>query len=120
MYFQINKTNIFGATPSITKRFFASNPSTNAGGVVQFKLADVGEGIAEVEILKWFIAEGDLVHEFDPLCEVQTDKATLPITSRYSGKVKKLHYKGKNNHIIIQRIVEAEMSIKKNIGVDLY
>ena len=46
------------------------------------------------EILKWFVNEGDTINEFDPLCEVQTDKATLPITSRYTGKVVKLHYKG--------------------------
>jgi 2-oxoisovalerate dehydrogenase E2 component (dihydrolipoyl transacylase) len=90
---KINTTNIFGSASRSTTRFFASNLSTAASGVVQFKLADVGEGIAEVEILKWFIAEGDTVNEFDPLCEVQTDKATLPITSRYTGKVKKLHYK---------------------------
>lgn len=62
-------------------------------GVVQYKLTDVGEGIAECEILKWYVAEGDRIKAFQKLCEVQSDKATLDITSRYDGIVKKLHYK---------------------------
>jgi 2-oxoisovalerate dehydrogenase E2 component (dihydrolipoyl transacylase) len=33
------------------------------------------------------------VHEFDKICEVQSDKATVEITSRYHGKIKTLHYK---------------------------
>ncbi|XP_012827500.1 PREDICTED: lipoamide acyltransferase component of branched-chain alpha-keto acid dehydrogenase complex, mitochondrial [Erythranthe guttata] len=57
------------------------------GGVVDVPLAQTGEGIAECELLKWFVQEGDQVEEFQPLCEVQSDKATIEITSRYKGKV---------------------------------
>ncbi|KAI1345135.1 2-oxoacid dehydrogenases acyltransferase-domain-containing protein [Xylariaceae sp. FL0016] len=55
-------------------------------------LADIGEGIVECEIIQWFIEPGARVEEFSPLCEVQSDKASVEITSRFSGVVKKLHY----------------------------
>lgn len=59
---------------------------------ISFKLADIGEGIAEVEVLKWFVKEGDKVKSFDRICEVQSDKATVEITSRYEGIVSKVHW----------------------------
>ena len=43
-------------------------------------------------LLEWFVQEGQEVEEFDELVEVQSDKATVPITSRYSGKIVKIHY----------------------------
>ena len=39
--------------------------------IVPFKLADIGEGIAEVEVLEWFVEVGDEIKQFDRLCEVQ-------------------------------------------------
>ncbi|KAJ0977748.1 hypothetical protein J5N97_013222 [Dioscorea zingiberensis] len=57
------------------------------GGVVEVPLAQTGEGIAECELLKWFVQEGEQVEEFQPLCEVQSDKATIEITSRFKGKI---------------------------------
>lgn len=49
-------------------------------------------GIVECEIIQWFVEPGARVEEFSPLCEVQSDKATVEITSRFAGVVKKLHY----------------------------
>jgi len=60
--------------------------------VLDFKLTDIGEGIFEVEVLKWFVKEGDSIQEFDKICEVQSDKANVEITSRYQGVVKSLMY----------------------------
>ncbi|XP_045786853.1 lipoamide acyltransferase component of branched-chain alpha-keto acid dehydrogenase complex, mitochondrial [Trifolium pratense] len=57
------------------------------GNIVEVPLAQTGEGIAECELLKWYVQEGDYVEDFQPLCEVQSDKATIEITSRYKGKV---------------------------------
>lgn len=68
------------------------NLSRAAGTVVPFKLADIGEGIAEVELLKWFVKEGDTIKTFDRVCEVQSDKATVEITSRYAGVISKVHH----------------------------
>lgn len=55
-------------------------------------LSDIGEGIAEVEVLRWFTSKGSAVRQFDPLVEVQSDKATVEITSRYNGVVDELVY----------------------------
>ncbi|GAW22944.1 hypothetical protein ANO14919_124910 [Xylariales sp. No.14919] len=55
-------------------------------------LADIGEGIVECEIIQWFVEPEARVEEFSPLCEVQSDKASVEITSRFTGVVKKLHY----------------------------
>lgn len=60
-------------------------------GIVCFKLADIGEGIAAVELTKWYKKEGDTVEEMEEVCEVQSDKAAVEITSRYSGKIVKLY-----------------------------
>jgi 2-oxoisovalerate dehydrogenase E2 component (dihydrolipoyl transacylase) len=49
-------------------------------------------GIAEVELMKWFIQKGDKVKAFDRICEVQSDKATVEITSRYDGTIITVHH----------------------------
>ncbi|MEW9501459.1 dihydrolipoamide acetyltransferase family protein [Jeotgalibacillus marinus] len=53
----------------------------------EFKLPDIGEGIHEGEIVKWFIKKGDKVEEDDVLCEVQNDKAVVEIPSPVAGTV---------------------------------
>uniref|UniRef100_A0A0N4WIN1 Dihydrolipoamide acetyltransferase component of pyruvate dehydrogenase complex n=1 Tax=Haemonchus placei TaxID=6290 RepID=A0A0N4WIN1_HAEPC len=76
---------------------------------VQFKLSDIGEGIAEVQIKEWHVKEGDTVSQFDNLCEVQSDKAAVTITSRYDGVVKKLHYKVDDVARVGQPLLEIEV-----------
>ncbi len=52
-----------------------------------FKLPDVGEGIAEAEVVGWHVEVGDTVAEDDPLVDVMTDKATVEIPSPRAGRV---------------------------------
>jgi pyruvate dehydrogenase E2 component (dihydrolipoamide acetyltransferase) len=56
----------------------------------QFRLPDIGEGIHEGEIVKWFVKPGDEVQEDDVLCEVQNDKAVVEIPSPVKGKVEEI------------------------------
>ena len=51
------------------------------------KLPDVGEGIAEAELVEWHVKEGDLVREDDLLATVMTDKASVEIPSPVEGEV---------------------------------
>jgi len=56
----------------------------------QFKLPDLGEGIAEAEVVQWLVREGDAVREDQPIAEVTTDKALLEISSPRAGRVHRL------------------------------
>ncbi|OZM58428.1 branched-chain alpha-keto acid dehydrogenase subunit E2 [Lottiidibacillus patelloidae] len=56
----------------------------------EFKLPDIGEGIHEGEIVKWFVKAGDEVKEDDILLEVQNDKAVVEIPSPVDGKILEL------------------------------
>ncbi|KAL9647928.1 hypothetical protein ABK040_008199 [Willaertia magna] len=60
---------------------------------IPFILADIGEGITKVEIVKWFVKEGDKIEQFQHVAEVMSDKANVEITSRFDGVVTKLFYK---------------------------
>ncbi|WP_336001588.1 dihydrolipoamide acetyltransferase family protein [Halorientalis halophila] len=57
---------------------------------VEFKLPDVGEGVAEGEIVQWLVEPGDPVSEDQPVAEVETDKAVVEVPSPVNGTVKEL------------------------------
>ncbi len=53
-------------------------------------MPDIGEGIHEGEIVKWFVKPGDKVQEDDVLCEIQNDKAVVEIPSPVEGTVEEV------------------------------
>ena len=53
----------------------------------EFKLPDIGEGIAEAEIVAWHVKVGDTVGEDQQLADMMTDKATVEMESPVAGKV---------------------------------
>ncbi len=58
--------------------------------IKEFKLPDVGEGVAEGELVTWLVEPGDRVEEDQPVAEVETDKALVEVPSRYDGVVEEL------------------------------
>ena len=59
-------------------------------GIHVIKMPDIGEGIAEVELVEWHVKEGDMIVEDQLLADVMTDKATVEIPSPVAGTVLKL------------------------------
>lgn len=60
--------------------------------VEAFKLPDVGEGVAEGELVRWLVAPGDAVTEDQPVAEVETDKSLVEVPSPYDGTVRELRF----------------------------
>jgi pyruvate dehydrogenase E2 component (dihydrolipoamide acetyltransferase) len=56
----------------------------------ELRLPDIGEGVAEGEILKWMAKEGDTIKEDQPILEVMTDKVNVQIPAPRSGRVEKI------------------------------
>jgi pyruvate dehydrogenase E2 component (dihydrolipoamide acetyltransferase) len=56
----------------------------------EFKLPDIGEGVAEGEVVAWHVREGEQVGEDQLMVEVMTDKATVTISSPKAGKIAEL------------------------------
>ncbi|MDO0934705.1 dihydrolipoamide acetyltransferase family protein [Streptomyces sp. DG2A-72] len=60
--------------------------------VREFKMPDVGEGLTEAEILKWYVRPGDTVTDGQVVCEVETAKAAVELPIPYDGVVRELHF----------------------------
>ncbi|PCR92227.1 2-oxo acid dehydrogenase subunit E2 [Natrinema ejinorense] len=59
--------------------------------VREFELPDVGEGVAEGELVSWLVEAGDEVTEDQPVAEVETDKALVEVPAPVDGTVRELH-----------------------------
>lgn len=58
----------------------------------EFKMPDVGEGLTEAEILKWYVQPGDTVTDGQVICEVETAKAAVELPIPYNGVVHELRF----------------------------
>ena len=58
--------------------------------VVEFHLPDIGEGLAEVELIRWYVGVGDRVQENEPIADVESDKAVVTMPAPASGVVTRL------------------------------
>ncbi|XP_010375537.1 lipoamide acyltransferase component of branched-chain alpha-keto acid dehydrogenase complex, mitochondrial isoform X3 [Rhinopithecus roxellana] len=98
---------------------FLQTTAAVRGQVVQFKLSDIGEGIREVTVKEWYVKEGDTVSQFDSICEVQSDKASVTITSRYDGVIKKLYYNLDDIAYVGKPLVDIETEALKDSEEDV-
>ncbi|KAI8799968.1 2-oxoacid dehydrogenases acyltransferase-domain-containing protein [Cladochytrium replicatum] len=102
-------SHVFPHSAPLLSGFRKFTTSTTRQKILPFLLADIGEGTTEVEIIQWFVKPGDVVAQFDKLCEVQSDKAADNITSRFDGIVRKLHYKAGDMAIVGKPLVDIEV-----------
>lgn len=86
-----------GAAPAASAPAQVETPAAPAAApaastsAFQFLMPDVGEGIAEGEIVQWFAKEGDTIKEDSPLLEIQNDKLVQEVPAPVSGTITKIH-----------------------------
>ncbi|MFD1206604.1 MULTISPECIES: dihydrolipoamide acetyltransferase family protein [Sporosarcina] len=80
----------------------------------QLKFADIGEGLHEAEIIKWFVSEGDQVKMDEPIVEVQTDKAAVEITSPKEGRITSRNGQEGDTIFVGETIVEIALENEKS------
>ncbi|MBN7273882.1 dienelactone hydrolase, partial [Ligilactobacillus pobuzihii] len=76
----------------------------------QFKLPDVGEGMAEGTIGEWYVKEGDEIKEDGDLVSIENDKSTEELPSPVTGKVSKILVGEGDTADVGQTIVEFEVA----------
>ena len=70
----------------------SASSANSAARVREFKMPDVGEGLTEAEILKWYVQPGDTVTDGQVVCEVETAKAAVELPIPFDGAVHELRF----------------------------
>ncbi|MET9498273.1 dihydrolipoamide acetyltransferase family protein [Streptomyces sp. NPDC006552] len=76
----------------------------------EFKMPDVGEGLTEAEILKWYVQPGDTVEDGQVVCEVETAKAAVELPIPFDGVVKELRFPEGTTVDVGQVIIAVEVA----------
>ncbi len=84
-------------------------------GIYSLKLPDLGEGVAESEVVTWYVAQGDQVEEDQPLVDIMTDKATVEVTSPVKGHVAQLACAAGEVLAVGQELIRLEVEGPGNI-----
>jgi len=87
-------------------------------GIHAIKMPDIGEGIAEVEVVVWRVQPGDAVTEDQVLADVMTDKATIEIPSPVAGKVQALGGKAGELMAVGAELIRIEVEGKGNVDAN--
>lgn len=87
-------------------------------GTYVIRMPDIGEGIAEVELVQWHVKPGDVVAEEQVLADVMTDKANVEIPSHVAGKVVALTGKPGDVIAVGSEIIRLEVEGKGNVSDD--
>ncbi|SEJ98522.1 branched-chain alpha-keto acid dehydrogenase E2 component [Sphingobium sp. AP50] len=85
-------------------------------GLYHFRLPDIGEGVAEAEVVIWHVKVGDAVREDQSLVDVMTDKATVDLTSPVDGTVLAVHGEIGGMMPVGSIIVEMEVEGEGNVA----
>ncbi|KJK15673.1 dihydrolipoamide acetyltransferase family protein [Pseudomonas sp. NPDC087612] len=88
-------------------------------GTHVIKMPDIGEGIAQVELVEWFVKVGDTVTEDQVVADVMTDKATVEIPSPVSGKVLALGGQPGEVMAVGSELIRIEVEGAGNVGAGL-
>jgi 2-oxoisovalerate dehydrogenase E2 component (dihydrolipoyl transacylase) len=79
-----------------------------------FNLPDLGEGLAEAEIVRWHVNVGDTVKVDQPMVAVETAKAVVEVPSPYTGRIQALH--GKPGDVVATGAPLVEFELESDAG----
>ncbi len=85
-------------------------------GKFTFNLPDIGEGIAEAEIVAWHVKPGDTIEEDQPIADMMTDKATVEMESPVAGTVAKVA--GEEGDVIAIGSMLVEIEVEGEVDLD--
>src|SRR4029453_15942734 len=87
-------------------------------GIHVIKMPDIGEGIAEVELVEWHVQLGDTVVEDQSLADVMTDKASVEIPTPVAGRVIALGGKPGDVMAVGSELIRIEVEGEGNVAAD--